>query len=82
MLAVLAPLDAPGLVKLSMTYVMTALRQNKPLLRRTLEIFVKDPTVDWAKQAGREVKGTQDAAKALENLASNRLQVNMRAIVS
>jgi phosphatidylinositol kinase/protein kinase (PI-3 family) len=77
MLAVLSPLDAPGLLKRSMIYVMTALRQNKSLLRRTLEIFVKDPTVDWEKQAADQTAKGAEVSKNLENLARARIEVCM-----
>lgn len=51
LVGVLAPLDAQGLLKRSMAYAMAALRNNTPLIRRTMEIFVTDPTVDWARNA-------------------------------
>lgn len=51
LVGVLAPLDAQGLLKRSMTYAMAALRNNKALIRRTMEIFATDPTVDWARNA-------------------------------
>jgi hypothetical protein len=79
MLAVLSPLDAPGLLKRSMIYVMTALRQNKnrSLLRRTLEIFVNDPTVDWEKQAADQTAQGTEVSKNLDNLAHARMEVGM-----
>jgi phosphatidylinositol kinase/protein kinase (PI-3 family) len=75
MLGVLSPLDAPGLLKRSMVYVMAALRHNKTLLRRTLQIFVKDPTVDWeAQAAGRTSKGG-DVSQKLKDLVRSRMEV-------
>lgn len=55
MIGVLAPLDAEGLLKRSMTYVMQALRANKHVLKQTIAIFISDPTVDWKRNASNQV---------------------------
>lgn len=47
MLGVLAPLDSQALLKRSMASVVSALRDNKLLLKQNLKIFLDDPTMDW-----------------------------------
>lgn len=47
MLGVLAPLDSKALLKRSMTSVVSALRDNRHLLKQNLSIFLDDPTMDW-----------------------------------
>jgi DNA-dependent protein kinase catalytic subunit len=60
LLGVLEPLDAAGLLKRSMTYALSALRENKDLLIQTMKIFIEDPTVDWINHARMQAKaGTE-----------------------
>ena len=47
MLGVLAPLDSKALLKRSMTSVVSALRDNRRMLKQNLSIFLDDPTMDW-----------------------------------
>ena len=56
LLGVLQPLDAEGLLKRTMTHVMTALRKHKQILKETMSIFIKDPTLDWRQQAKKQMK--------------------------
>ncbi len=60
LLGVLQPLDATGLLKRSMTYVLGALRENQSLLIQTMKIFVDDPTVDWIKYAVLQARAGMD----------------------
>jgi DNA-dependent protein kinase catalytic subunit len=69
LLGVLQPLDATGLLKRSMTYVLTALRGNKDLLVQTMKIFIDDPTVDWKEHAQKQAKAGMDL-KSLGTSAS------------
>ena len=66
LLGVLQPLDAAGLLKRSMTYVLGALRENRGLLIQTMKIFIDDPTVDWKKFAVLQARAGMDA-KSLES---------------
>ena len=56
LLGVLQPLDATGLLKRSMTYVLSALRENKGLIVQTMKIFIDDPTVDWKDHATKQAR--------------------------
>ena len=56
MLGVLAPLDSKALLKRCMTSVVSALRDNRHLLKQNLSIFLDDPTMDWiVDNKGRQI---------------------------
>ncbi len=61
LLGVLQPLDAAGLLKRSMTYALSALRENKDLLIQTMKIFIEDPTVDWINHARMQARAGTDS---------------------
>ncbi|KYQ91591.1 DNA-dependent protein kinase subunit [Tieghemostelium lacteum] len=52
----LQPLDPVGLLSHNMTYTMSALQQHKDILLTTMDVFVKEPLLDWSKLASRLVK--------------------------
>ncbi|KAF2075899.1 hypothetical protein CYY_002790 [Polysphondylium violaceum] len=52
----LAPLESVGLLNHSMTYTLGALESNKDILLSTMDVFVKEPLLDWSKLANRLVK--------------------------
>ena len=41
------PLQVHGLMESTMIHVLRALRNNCDLLLNTMDIFVKEPSVDW-----------------------------------
>jgi phosphatidylinositol kinase/protein kinase (PI-3 family) len=43
-----------------MVHVLTALRRRKSLILDTCEIFVKEPLLDWVKDAKMKVKNEED----------------------
>eukprot|EP01087_Luapelamoeba_hula_P000112 TRINITY_DN10064_c0_g1_i1.p1 TRINITY_DN10064_c0_g1~~TRINITY_DN10064_c0_g1_i1.p1 ORF type:complete len:1634 (-),score=246.38 TRINITY_DN10064_c0_g1_i1:51-4931(-) len=52
----LLPLDSEGLLKHNMVHTLSALQENKDILLNTMEVFVKDPLVDWVKLSSRLVR--------------------------
>jgi len=52
----LAPLESVGLLNHSMTYTLSALESHKDILLSTMDVFVKEPLLDWSKLANRLVK--------------------------
>eukprot|EP00455_Lapot_gusevi_P005433 TRINITY_DN12319_c0_g1_i7.p1 TRINITY_DN12319_c0_g1~~TRINITY_DN12319_c0_g1_i7.p1 ORF type:complete len:437 (+),score=120.35 TRINITY_DN12319_c0_g1_i7:208-1518(+) len=54
---VLRPLDTTGLLKHDMVYTLQALRHQRQMLLTVMEVFVKEPTLDWLNAA-------QDASAA------------------
>jgi DNA-dependent protein kinase catalytic subunit len=47
----LQPLDTRALLKRDMCYIMSALKKAQELLLTMMEVFVKEPTMDWEKIA-------------------------------
>eukprot|EP01105_Mastigella_eilhardi_P003802 TRINITY_DN1496_c0_g1_i7.p1 TRINITY_DN1496_c0_g1~~TRINITY_DN1496_c0_g1_i7.p1 ORF type:complete len:3703 (-),score=882.72 TRINITY_DN1496_c0_g1_i7:1157-12265(-) len=43
----LMPLDVDGMLKHNMLHVMTALRANRDVLLATMDVFVKEPLLNW-----------------------------------
>ena len=50
---VIAPHPLEGAYKQTMVHAMSALRKRKSLILDTCEIFVKEPLLDWVKEAKR-----------------------------
>lgn len=47
----LLPLTAVGLLRSDMVRIMTALRGSRGLISAVMEVFVKEPLVDWRQEA-------------------------------
>lgn len=60
---VIAPHPLEGVYKQTMVHALTALRKRKSLILDTCEIFVKEPLLDWVKDA----KAKQKTAASNEN---------------
>lgn len=56
----LQPLDADGLLKHNMVHALSALRENQDILLNTMDVFIKEPLLDWEKLA-RKVAQEQGA---------------------
>jgi DNA-dependent protein kinase catalytic subunit len=46
-LKVIAPLEKNGIFESSMIHTLRALRENNDLLLCTLDVFIKEPSIDW-----------------------------------
>jgi DNA-dependent protein kinase catalytic subunit len=46
-LKLIAPLEHHGLFEASMTHTIRALRENNDTLMCILDVFIKEPSVDW-----------------------------------
>jgi phosphatidylinositol kinase/protein kinase (PI-3 family) len=46
-LKVIAPLEQNGIFESSMLHTLRALRENNDLLLCTLDVFIKEPSMDW-----------------------------------
>ena len=55
-LKLMAPLEHRGLLESSMTHTMRALRENNDLLMCILDVFIKEPSIDWIGNAQRIAK--------------------------
>jgi len=49
----LRPLDTEGLLKHNMVYTLKALQADRDILLHTMDVFVKEPLLDWEKLARR-----------------------------
>eukprot|EP01119_Soliformovum_irregulare_P013151 TRINITY_DN3471_c1_g1_i1.p1 TRINITY_DN3471_c1_g1~~TRINITY_DN3471_c1_g1_i1.p1 ORF type:complete len:703 (-),score=223.51 TRINITY_DN3471_c1_g1_i1:67-2175(-) len=49
----LQPLGVEGLLKNNMIYTLGALRESKSILLNTMDVFIKEPLIDWEKLARR-----------------------------
>lgn len=54
-----APLEQHGLFEASMLHTLRALRENNDLLMCILDVFVKEPSIDWIGSAERIAKQNQ-----------------------
>jgi DNA-dependent protein kinase catalytic subunit len=55
---VIAPHPLEGIYKQTMVHAMNAMRKKKSLILDTCEIFVKEPLLDWIKDAKQKNKGS------------------------
>ena len=46
-LKLIAPLEHHGLFEASMAHTIRALRENNDLLMCILDVFIKEPSIDW-----------------------------------
>jgi phosphatidylinositol kinase/protein kinase (PI-3 family) len=46
-LKLIAPLEQSGLLEATMVHILRALRENNDLLMCILDVFVKEPSIDW-----------------------------------
>lgn len=46
-LKLMAPLEHSGLFEASMVHILEALRENNDLLMCVLDVFIKEPSIDW-----------------------------------
>ncbi|KAH3862882.1 hypothetical protein DPMN_025857 [Dreissena polymorpha] len=61
------PLQVQGLVESTMIHVLRALRSDSDLLLNTMDIFVKEPSLDWKQNAEKQLQGlTQEDAGLYE----------------
>jgi len=60
----LLPLDTEGLLKHNMVHTLSAIQKNKDILINTMDVFVKEPLLDWEKLARRlaSAQGGGDAS--------------------
>ncbi|EGC36942.1 DNA-dependent protein kinase subunit [Dictyostelium purpureum] len=64
----LRPLDSVGLLNHNMTYSLSALQSHKDILLTTMDVFVKEPLLDWSKLANRLVKEQGKHPKDTKNV--------------
>jgi phosphatidylinositol kinase/protein kinase (PI-3 family) len=50
-LKLIAPLEHAGLLEASMLHTLRALRENNDLLMCILDVFIKEPSIDWIVKA-------------------------------
>eukprot|EP01083_Nonionella_stella_P086661 240892_1 len=74
-LRLMDPLDGETLIKQDMTVVLRALQAQKQSILNVLDVFVKEPHLDWVKQAGRKMKGrinkTQNSGSSSNNASAD-----------
>lgn len=72
----LLPLDAVGLLRHDMVRIMSALHGSRALISAVMEVFVKEPLVDWKQEAVRlQLARARDGAKStsLEDTGASNL---------
>lgn len=52
----LQPLDADGLLKHNMVHALAAFQQHKDIILNVMDVFIKEPLIDWEKLARRLAK--------------------------
>ncbi|PRP75851.1 DNA-dependent protein kinase subunit [Planoprotostelium fungivorum] len=65
-IGLLSPLDADGFLKFNMTYTLEALQNGKEKLLNTMDVFIREPLIDWERLAKRVAKdqGGDDSSQA------------------
>jgi DNA-dependent protein kinase catalytic subunit len=58
-------------------HALTALRKKQSLLTDTCEIFVKEPLLDWLKDAQKRNKSTRTASQALSSVEESNASSSM-----
>jgi DNA-dependent protein kinase catalytic subunit len=71
-LKLIAPLEHNGLFETSMFHTLRALRENNDLLMCILDVFIKEPSTDWAGNAAR----IANKQIAKQSMASNDINLN------
>ena len=69
----IAPHPLEGIYKHTMVHALSALRKKKSLILDACEIFVREPLLDWlkdAKQANRSSSGIQDSSRTASALGT------------
>jgi DNA-dependent protein kinase catalytic subunit len=71
----LLPLDAVGLLHSDMVRIMAALHGSRDIISAVMEVFVKEPLVDWKQEAvklkrarGTRVGGPTSSGSGLEEI--------------
>ncbi|XP_022110994.1 DNA-dependent protein kinase catalytic subunit-like [Acanthaster planci] len=60
------PFKKEGILQSSMVHTLRALRQNHELLINTMDVFIKEPSLDWKTNASKQAKAQKDAGRVLE----------------
>ncbi|XP_072167838.1 DNA-dependent protein kinase catalytic subunit-like [Diadema setosum] len=66
---VMQPMKIEGILQSSMVYVLRALRQNHELLLNTMDVFIKEPSVDWKSFARKQAATLRLSVKDQEDSA-------------
>lgn len=69
--SLLDPLGHDGLYKNTMLHVLNSLHQQPDLLMNTMEVFLKEPLIDWATDVESSTDGQESSA---DWLSRNRIQ--------
>lgn len=72
---VIAPHPLEGVYKQTMVHAMQALRKRKSLILDTCEIFVKEPLLDWVKDA--KAKRLEQAGKKEDDMSGSAVVSSM-----
>ncbi|KAI9262203.1 hypothetical protein BDA99DRAFT_438677 [Phascolomyces articulosus] len=54
--SVFEPIGISGMLEIPMTHILQAFHDNKSVLLNTMDVFIKEPLLDWRKSAIRETK--------------------------
>lgn len=65
----LAPLDTAGLLRQDMSYTLAALRDQSQTLLTIMEVFVKEPQMDWVEFARAKITSRSDGADENESVS-------------
>lgn len=76
---VLEPLGIDGLIKQNMMHALKCFQDNKEIILTCLEVFVKEPTLDWLMQSKAKSIGHIDGSGYLWN-PENRIEIVHRKL--
>ena len=53
---VLEPIGVSGMLETPMTHILQVFQVNKTIILNTMDVFIKEPLLDWRTEAIRETK--------------------------
>jgi len=67
------PLDTEGLLKQDMCYTLSAIQNNRHTLLTIMEVFVKEPQLDWVAKAMKDFAATRSDSEDSSTSASQKM---------
>ncbi|CAF2843941.1 unnamed protein product [Rotaria sp. Silwood2] len=78
LIQLMSPIGTNGLFRATMIHTMNALRENSDLLLSTMDVFIKEPLMEWMEHALKTKSNTirSDDTYAKDRIKSARLKLN------
>ncbi|KAJ8318043.1 hypothetical protein KUTeg_003134, partial [Tegillarca granosa] len=74
---IMLPLQIKGLMESTMIHTLRALREDYDLLLNTMDIFVKEPSLDWLVEKQQTTMGLEDASLLADQLLFSKDELHL-----